>query len=118
MRVLLLASVAIVALATGCASSPWEGPADIVATSIGQPELVGCSAYTPKQTPWAYPNRVWVEVTVLPEGRVDPPGSRAKSSRHTRGDRAAIQQAISMASTCSFKPVGEATPATIEITFD
>lgn len=104
-----LAGLLSLFLAAGCAHAPRtavtearNAPAEEVAS--GEPKLVGCTAYTPPEHPWDYPNRVWVQVTVDPNGQVRPGSATAIQGPHTKGGSVAVQRALQMAETCSFTP--------------
>ena|SRR5690606_29347535 len=101
-----------------CATAPDPNSAEIVPTGAGRPQLIGCTGYTPSQTPWTLNNRVWVDVTVLPDGSVEPASARARLTRYNRGGPTAIQRAVDMASSCSFKPMREKTETTIQLAFN
>lgn len=107
----------VIASAAACASSSESRQSEIVPSGKGRPELVGCAAYTPPQTPWTYDNRVWVEVMVLRDGSVEPSSPRALPSRFVKGGQGAIQRAVDMARSCYFRPIPAGARTTIQIAF-
>ena len=111
------AACLIVVMGAACASA-GNGPSEIAQAGTGSPRLVACSAYSPPSTPWTSANRVWVEVTVQPDGSVLGGSGRPVHSRYSRGGTPAEEQAIRMAGSCNFAPIAVATKTTIQVAFN
>lgn len=118
MRISATCSITVAAVLVACASSNQDGPAEMVVAGTNGPELVGCPGYTAPQTPWTFDNRVWVEVVVQPDGSVEPSSAQRVHSRYNRGDQAAVQRAVDLAGTCTFRPVESRQRTTIQFAFN
>ena len=111
MRFLNVASGALLLLgASACAHVQPEEVLDTrphassQASSHAPPQLIGCSGYVPPLRAWTEENRVWIEMKVRPDGSVEPGSPRHQPSRFERGDRSAVDRAMTLARACSFHP--------------
>jgi hypothetical protein len=95
-------AILLLAVTVACAHAQPEVEQE--ARAQVAPELVGCSGYTAPAQHWTEPNRVWIQMKVLPDGSVETGSPRHRPTRHDRGGHSAVATALSISETCFFEP--------------